>query len=372
MSEEINRYQCRHIFTDGRRCGPPCLRHEDFCYHHHTTRKPIANLTQRRANQNRAAAFDLPEPEDRSAIQLSIGEVLRRIASNNIDPRRAGLLLYGLQIASLNLPKQKEAEASSRGEFVEEIVLDPALGNIAPVADFTNPIREKTLEDILNEQWNREQVLDTVQAVATTMEPSRHPNEENAEPKLCVAIQNQIGPLALARSQLRSLALTLLTAMPRIGHTRNQNRQAKQHTCNQPSRSQVIPIERQSRRVAGRKPGKRMGIHVAHPDHKVAQNEERRRGPHHTGRHAQNRRTPQNLVSQQANARIPGPRHQITRYMEGIVICVGRQAEIRHHQSRYRHSTLPPWPPGPKKQQTSPNCREVHGGHVKNGWKEAA
>jgi hypothetical protein len=44
-------------------------------------------------------------PEDRSAIQLAIGEVLRRIASNDIDPHRAGLLLYGLQIASLNLPK---------------------------------------------------------------------------------------------------------------------------------------------------------------------------------------------------------------------------------------------------------------------------
>src|SRR5258708_40196450 len=45
-----------------------------------------------------------PLPEDRSAIQRSIGEVLLRIARNEIDPKRAGLLLYGLQIASLNLP----------------------------------------------------------------------------------------------------------------------------------------------------------------------------------------------------------------------------------------------------------------------------
>ena len=95
-------YQCRHIFTDGRRCGSPCLRGEDLCYYHHTTRKPVANPQQR---QGRRSAFDLPLPEDRSAIQRSIGEVLQRIASNDIDPRRAGLLLYGLQIASLNLPK---------------------------------------------------------------------------------------------------------------------------------------------------------------------------------------------------------------------------------------------------------------------------
>jgi hypothetical protein len=97
-------YQCRHIFTDGHRCGSPCLRGEDLCYYHHTTRKPVADPQQRRG---RRSAFDLPLPEDRSAIQHSIGEVLRRIASNDIDPRRAGLLLHGLQIASLNLPKPR-------------------------------------------------------------------------------------------------------------------------------------------------------------------------------------------------------------------------------------------------------------------------
>ena len=101
-TEAPKQYQCRHIFTDGRRCLSPCLRQEEFCYYHHTTRRPVANPKQRRS---RRSAFHLPLPEDRSAIQASIGEVLQRIASNEIDPRRAGLLLYGLQIASLNLPK---------------------------------------------------------------------------------------------------------------------------------------------------------------------------------------------------------------------------------------------------------------------------
>ena len=81
--ESKKRYQCRHIFTDGRRCGSACLRHEEFCYYHHTTRRPAENPHQRRT---RRTTFDLPLPEDRSAIQHSIGEVLRRIASNDIDP----------------------------------------------------------------------------------------------------------------------------------------------------------------------------------------------------------------------------------------------------------------------------------------------
>jgi hypothetical protein len=150
MSETTRRFQCRHIFTDGHRCGSACLRHEEFCYYHHTTRRPVENPRRRRS---REAQFDLPLPEDRSAIQSSIGEVLRRIASNEIDSKRAGLLLYGLQIASLNLPRaitltrpatrsrytgrSRHVEESPETTLVEEIVIDPELGTLAPRAEFT-------------------------------------------------------------------------------------------------------------------------------------------------------------------------------------------------------------------------------------------
>jgi len=127
-TQQDKQYQCRHIFTDGHRCASPCLRQEEFCYYHHTTRRPAANPRQRRS---RRSTFHLPLPEDRSAIQASIGEVLQRIASNDIDPRRAGLLLYGLQIASLNLPKPQR-EAPPAPETVEEITTDPTLGTLAP------------------------------------------------------------------------------------------------------------------------------------------------------------------------------------------------------------------------------------------------
>ncbi len=137
------RYQCRHIFTAGNRCGSPCLRnpggHEDFCYHHHTTRLPIANPRKRRARQ---AAFEIPLPEDRAAIQITIGHVLRRVASNDLDPRRAGLLLYGLQIAALNLPRipapSREA-ATAQVIMVEEIVIDPTHGPLAPRTEVSKP-----------------------------------------------------------------------------------------------------------------------------------------------------------------------------------------------------------------------------------------
>jgi len=145
---KAKQYQCRHIFTDGRRCASPCLRHEEFCYYHHTTRRPVADPRQRRS---RRSTFDLPHPEDRSSIQSSIGEVLRRVASNEIDTKRAGLLLYGLQIASINLPRatpptaapkrrlysysdymEHDKEDTSDSTLVKEFVIDPRLGTLAP------------------------------------------------------------------------------------------------------------------------------------------------------------------------------------------------------------------------------------------------
>jgi hypothetical protein len=124
-TEKPKRLQCRHIFNDGHRCGAVCLRNEEFCYYHHTTRRPAA------VSRSNNSTFELPLPEDRSAIQTSIGVVLQRIASKELDPRRAGLLLYGLQIASLNLPKEKHDPDRISPSPVDEIVIHPELGPLA-------------------------------------------------------------------------------------------------------------------------------------------------------------------------------------------------------------------------------------------------
>ena len=159
MSEtKPKRYQCRHIFTDGHRCGSICLRGEEFCYYHHTTRRPAQNP---RARRGRQSTFDLPvtDPNDRTALQSTIVEVLRRIAANDIDPRRAGLLLYGLQIASLNLPKPQTAQRGRKieePETVEEITTHPELGILAPKTDIDEiPINPKSAIGLLLETFSR-------------------------------------------------------------------------------------------------------------------------------------------------------------------------------------------------------------------------
>jgi hypothetical protein len=182
QNEAPKQYQCRHIFTDGRRCASPCLRREEFCYYHHTTRRPVTDPRRRRS---RRSTFQLPLPEDRSAIQSSIGEVLHRIASNDIDPRRAGLLLYGLQIASLNLAQSRPATKTSveRGnvkretaepEIVQEITIDPVLGVLAPRSEISKASAPKSVIAQLIEKLTQDEqkeadstdatVLPTVQA----------------------------------------------------------------------------------------------------------------------------------------------------------------------------------------------------------------
>jgi hypothetical protein len=158
VKTETKRYQCRHIFTDGHRCGSICLRNEPFCYYHHTTRKPAPRKTF-----GSHASFDLPLPEDRSAIQASIGIILQRIASNDLDPKRAGLLLYGLQIASLNLPKQQH-EDKEAPEQVQEITNHPELGTLAPQTEIKE---RKSSAAIILEELTRPQPATLPQIQAT-------------------------------------------------------------------------------------------------------------------------------------------------------------------------------------------------------------
>ena len=141
LTADAVQFQCRHIRPDGRRCGSPSLRNGNFCYHHDLTRRPGPRQPQ--VNTAQAAkrnTFPLPTPADlseRTGLQLALAQILGKIANNEIDPRRAGLLLYGLQIASGLLPRSETAPTP--GQVVEEVVQDPDLGPLAPETELTEP-----------------------------------------------------------------------------------------------------------------------------------------------------------------------------------------------------------------------------------------
>jgi hypothetical protein len=121
-------YLCRHIFVDGHQCGARALRNQHFCYYHHAFRTPM--LIHQRRRQPRSG-FDLTRLDgldNHAAIQLSLSEVLGRIANDSIDPKRAWLLLYGLQIAGHNL---RRARPNAEASVPETIVEDSHYGHMA-------------------------------------------------------------------------------------------------------------------------------------------------------------------------------------------------------------------------------------------------
>ena len=91
---------CTRIFDDGHTCGSPALRGERLCYHHHPSRRPIANTYARRS----VRGFNLAAPTNRRELQLALGDIITRLASNKLNVRRASLLLYSLQIAGQHFP----------------------------------------------------------------------------------------------------------------------------------------------------------------------------------------------------------------------------------------------------------------------------
>jgi hypothetical protein len=90
---------CSHIFADRHRCGSPALRGERFCYYHHPDRHPVANSYERRSRRG----FQIETPSNPVALQRALNQVLQRLATNQLDVHRAGLILYSLQLASARM-----------------------------------------------------------------------------------------------------------------------------------------------------------------------------------------------------------------------------------------------------------------------------
>jgi hypothetical protein len=261
QTETPKRYQCRHIFTDGHRCGSPCLRGEDLCYYHHNTRRPA---THPRARRNRRSTFEVPLPEDRSAIQHTIGQVLQRIAANDIDPRRAGLLLYGLQIASLNLPKPQPAKSESEPvETVEEITTDPELGTLAPPAEVGRAEQRKSVVGLLLERMMQSEKEHSPTPEPVTLSTLQATADDSAHPCNIHDPAITLSPACRAHSDLR--ALPPIGATQRPVESSNASLKTPKHT--QSHRSSRAAAQKGCGSFIFGAPSKRRGNDV-HPTRK--------------------------------------------------------------------------------------------------------
>ena len=122
--------ECRHILSSGRRCHAAALRGKDWCYFH----EKLHRLVHPRTGEH-VGPVAMPLIEDDSSLKLALANVIASLnspyAANSLyrDPRRAGLMLYALQIASQVIARsQKNVET----ETVREVSTDENGLELAP------------------------------------------------------------------------------------------------------------------------------------------------------------------------------------------------------------------------------------------------
>ena len=104
---------CRHIMPTGRRCHSPALRGMAYCFNH---QKLHVALNRSKHSHNR---FELASIETSEGVQLAIAQVCDALGKARIDEKRAGIMMYGLQLATQLVPR-----SSKTGPLVQDACLD--------------------------------------------------------------------------------------------------------------------------------------------------------------------------------------------------------------------------------------------------------
>ena len=115
---------CRHVKLDGSGCAQPARRGKEFCRFHQVLYEPAVMPGQ--------PLYRPPILEDTASVQVVIMQVIRELMRQPIDKSNAGLILYGLQLASNNLsrfrelypPPPPEEEEESSCPSLAQILLD--------------------------------------------------------------------------------------------------------------------------------------------------------------------------------------------------------------------------------------------------------
>jgi hypothetical protein len=104
--------RCQHVKLNGTQCGSPALRRKRHCHFHHRMQDGRKRYGQGEVSPRPMYSMSLLE--DANSVQVALMQVLELLACGQMEPRVAGLMLYGLQIASSNLKNTKfEADNST-------------------------------------------------------------------------------------------------------------------------------------------------------------------------------------------------------------------------------------------------------------------
>jgi hypothetical protein len=111
--------RCEHIKTNGTRCKSPAMKNSLYCYFHRQLHEAPS-----------FEAVEIGTLEDANSVQMAIQKIVSAVVRGTIDHKTAGLALYGLQTAAMNLPNcdfepnHDEVIVDDKGTALEDVECD--------------------------------------------------------------------------------------------------------------------------------------------------------------------------------------------------------------------------------------------------------
>jgi len=124
--------RCRWVRQDGTACGSPQMKKHIYCFAH------------RQMMEARALALGLPAAEDANAIQIGIMKIQKALIDDAISTKKAGLLLYSMQLAMTNVGQVTFGQAKTDEPVRETVDAEEALSQKQNQKPFTTEGTEDT------------------------------------------------------------------------------------------------------------------------------------------------------------------------------------------------------------------------------------
>jgi hypothetical protein len=109
--------RCQWVRQDGTSCRSPQMKQHIYCFAH------------RQMMEARELMLKLPPPEDANAIQVGLMRIQKAVTEDTISMKKAGLLLYSMQLALTNVGQTTFGKAKDEEMVRETVDEDAALSS---------------------------------------------------------------------------------------------------------------------------------------------------------------------------------------------------------------------------------------------------
>jgi hypothetical protein len=155
--------RCQWVRQDGTSCGSPQMKRHIYCFAH----MQMAEAT--------ALMLKLPPPEDPNAIQVGLMRIQKAVIEDTISMKKAGLLLYSMQLALTNVGQTTFGQAKDEEMVRETVDEEEALSSQrSAVSEKQNQHQRlftaKDAEDAKKREQNQRQNLFTTEGTEDTEE----------------------------------------------------------------------------------------------------------------------------------------------------------------------------------------------------------